>query len=725
MEGEGTAPGGPGYAASVIPALLLTSLVLACAGRPASLARPPATGAHLGMALQELDEGLLVTAVQEGGPARAAGLSPGDLLVAVDGVEVRKAPTAARFALTSPSGASLSVVLRPPLDGDFREVELATGPAPAPVVARLDLPPSVAALRLALLEGGVRQARRRAEQAVADDFGGMAPGQAVSFTLRRALERRPAVALAAAEVLSRVHPEDGGLRGKLGEVWLAVDRADRAAQELAAAEALRPPDAWEPAGGWRGEAGGNGRGRSLLAQALLASGDRDAATGVARALLAAHDDPALRGALAMAPLRQEQPWRATLPTLEALELRTIDGQAWRMADHAGAPVVITFFATWCGPCRQELPELHAMWAERRERGLSVLAVSVDEDPQAADLDGYVRGLGLPFPVVHAPELRERFGVSGIPALRLVDGQGALVYSARGWSAAAVPRLARVVDEVLDAAATAPGAAAGPGDSLLGHAWSLGPAELVGFLGVPGARALAVGDGHLAVGRDDGPPLVLSPEGADPGARPEGPPGGALLAWLDGPVSAAPGERWVRARGVGGRARWLLTTPSPVAALSAGSAGLWVATEAELLLLDGLGRLRLRLPGGAVDVAADAAGGAWAVDGRILRHLDAQGQLLASLPAPGAALVDAEGRVASAGFEDLLTARLGPGGALRTVVARADGMVVGLDLQGRPAFTWRAPQPGRLAALDGDGDGQDELLVALRGQGLATIALTLP
>lgn len=706
---------------------MLTSLFLACAARPAAVHGPSSSTGGLGLAVQELDEGLLVTAVSAGGPAAAAGLAPGDLLVAVDGIEVRKAPTAARHALRGGAPEPVGLVVRPPLDGDFREVAVLPGPSPTPLARRRDLPDSVVALRLALLEGGARQARRRAQQAVADDFGGMSAGQALSFTLRRAVERRPAVAVAAAEVLAAVHPDDAALRGKLGEVWHAVGRHDLARPELEAAEALRPPDAWEPGGAWRGDAGGNAHGRGLLARSWLAAGDRERATEVARALLAAQDDPGLRGALAMAPVRQEQPWRASLPAVDALDLVTIDGQPWRMSDHVGQPVVITFFATWCGPCRQELPELHAMWAERRERGLSVLAVSVDEDPEAADVAGYVRGLGLPFPVVHAPALRERFGVGGIPALRLVDGQGALVYSARGWSPSAIPRLARVVDEVL-AAAASPGPAAGapgPGESLLGHAWSVGPAELVGFLGVPGARSVAVGDGHVAVGRDDGPPVVWTPDGGGAGLQEEGPPGGALLAWLDGPVVAVPGERWVRARSAGGRARWLVTTPSPVVALSAGAAGLWVATEDELLLLDGMGRPLWRGPGGATDVAADASGGAWVVDGQVRRHLDAGGQLLADVPARGATLVDALGRVASAEFEDLLTARLGPGGAPRTVLVRRDGVVVGLDGLGQPAFTWRSPHPARLAAVDGDGDGQDELLVALRGQGLATVALTLP
>ena len=721
-------------------AWLLTPLLLACAGRPAAVSGPQPDRVGLGLSLQELDEGLLVTAVSPGGPAEAAGLVAGDLLVAVDGVEVRKAPTAVRHALQADAGAPMELVLRGPLGGDYREIQLQAGPTGPPPSARLDLPAPVAALRLALLRQGPRAATRRAQEAVQADFGGMTPGDALSFTLRRALERRPAVARAVAEVLTPVHPEDDALRLKLGEAWHGLGEHDRAAVELAAAQAQRPPDVWDPAGDWRGDAGGNARGRSMLADSLLELGDRQGATDLARALLASLDDPALRGALGLAPIRQEQPWRASLPSIQALDLITIDGQPWRMSDHQGRPVVITFFATWCTPCRQELPELHAMWAERRDQGLSVLAISVDEDPQAADLQGWVRGLGLPFPVVHAPELRERFGVSGIPALRLVDGRGALVYSARGWSPSAIPRLARVVDEVLalDAGApstSAPSASAAspgegppaPGESLLGYAWSVGPAELVGFLGVPGARAVvaAADAGAIALGRDEGPPVVLGAEGAVASLRQEGPAGGALLAWLDGPVVAAPGERWLRALSPGGRPRWLSTTPGPVAAMAGGPAGLWVATEDELLLLDSLGRLALRVPGGATDLAADDQGGAWAVDGATLRHLGADGQLLADLPARGAVRVDGTGRVASEPFEDLLTARLGPGGAARSVLVRTDGVVVGLDGQGAPAFTWRLPHPARLAAVDADADGQDELLVAVRGQGLATLSLLLP
>jgi len=248
---------------------------------------------------------------------------------------------------------------------------------------------------------------------------------------------------------------------------------------------------------------------------------------------------------------------------------------------------------------------------------------------------------------------------------------------------------------------------------------------VDFLGVPGADGLVVAQEQVAISRDQGPPLVLSLDGAISGSRVEGPGGGALVAWDQGPATAAPGQYWVRGTTVGGRPRWLLTTGAPVRALVGDGTLLWVATDQELLAVDELGRLVHQEPGGAKGLAANAEGGVWAVDGQGRRHVQVDSPVGAVLPAPGAAHVDASGRTATDDFPQILTGRFGPQGAPRTVLVRGDGGVVGLDAQGAPAFTWALSDPPAIAALDTDGDGQDELLVAIRHQGLATVSLVLP
>src|SRR3989454_10795794 len=69
-----------------------------------------------------------------------------------------------------------------------------------------------------------------------------------------------------------------------------------------------------------------------------------------------------------------------------VRLATLDGRAATLADHADKLVVVNFWATWCEPCRLEMPTLETLWREYRDRGLVVLGVSVDRDRKSTRLN---------------------------------------------------------------------------------------------------------------------------------------------------------------------------------------------------------------------------------------------------------------------------------------------------------------------------------------------------
>jgi thiol-disulfide isomerase/thioredoxin len=72
-----------------------------------------------------------------------------------------------------------------------------------------------------------------------------------------------------------------------------------------------------------------------------------------------------------------RPWPAARPVPE-LELADLDGKPWKLATHAGKVVVLNFWATWCEPCRLEMPSLESMAAKLRPQGLIVCAVNYKE-----------------------------------------------------------------------------------------------------------------------------------------------------------------------------------------------------------------------------------------------------------------------------------------------------------------------------------------------------------
>jgi peroxiredoxin len=119
-------------------------------------------------------------------------------------------------------------------------------------------------------------------------------------------------------------------------------------------------------------------------------------------------------------------------------LATLDGRTASLVDHARKLVVLNFWATWCEPCALEMPTLEALWRRYRDRGLVVLAVSVDRAAPRALIDPYVRNQKLTFPILLDPELRtsRAWRVTGLPATFLVRPGGevaGMAVGAREWT----------------------------------------------------------------------------------------------------------------------------------------------------------------------------------------------------------------------------------------------------------------------------------------------------
>ncbi len=118
-------------------------------------------------------------------------------------------------------------------------------------------------------------------------------------------------------------------------------------------------------------------------------------------------------------------------------LGDLAGGETSLSDYYGSWVVLTFFATWCGPCRTELPTLERLHRERAADGVVVLGVSID-DP-SAPLSDFVRQLQLTFPILwdQTKQVGATYRASSIPISYLVSPEGQLVGVSRGsrdWAA---------------------------------------------------------------------------------------------------------------------------------------------------------------------------------------------------------------------------------------------------------------------------------------------------
>jgi cytochrome c biogenesis protein CcmG/thiol:disulfide interchange protein DsbE len=113
-------------------------------------------------------------------------------------------------------------------------------------------------------------------------------------------------------------------------------------------------------------------------------------------------------------------------------LQSLTADAVSLSDYQGKVVLLNFWATWCMPCRQEMPGMERLWKKYQDQGLVSLAVSTDEGSPAR-VQSFVKKLKLSFPVALDPDSKasDLYQVSGLPVSFLIDQQGRIAAKITG------------------------------------------------------------------------------------------------------------------------------------------------------------------------------------------------------------------------------------------------------------------------------------------------------
>ena len=119
------------------------------------------------------------------------------------------------------------------------------------------------------------------------------------------------------------------------------------------------------------------------------------------------------------------------PAAPDRELPLLAGGTGSLADWRGKPVLVNFWASWCDPCKDEAPLLERAHARLRERGGTVLGVTVLDASE--DSRAFMSEYGISFPSLRDVDgdLGEDFGTNGVPESFAVDGDGRVVAISRG------------------------------------------------------------------------------------------------------------------------------------------------------------------------------------------------------------------------------------------------------------------------------------------------------
>lgn len=149
-----------------------------------------------------------------------------------------------------------------------------------------------------------------------------------------------------------------------------------------------------------------------------------------------------------------RPFEVTRPVALApapdFELTDLAGRPARLQDLRGRVVFLNVWATWCVPCREEIPAMEILSRDLAPRGLTVLAVNHKEDPTL--VGRFTREYGVTFRVLLDPEgeVAARYRLVGLPGTYFIDRSGLLVGSVLGLRDWSSPEARRYLDQLLAA-----------------------------------------------------------------------------------------------------------------------------------------------------------------------------------------------------------------------------------------------------------------------------------
>ena len=137
-------------------------------------------------------------------------------------------------------------------------------------------------------------------------------------------------------------------------------------------------------------------------------------------------------------------------------------QVRTLTDYRGKVVLLNVWATWCPPCREEMPSMQALYQDFAPRGFEIVAVSIDDPGAEQKVRDFVREYGLTFDVVHDPtgSIQQIYQTTGVPENFLIGADGVIRKKAyaQNWNSETNRAL---VARLLDEAGAPPAASATP------------------------------------------------------------------------------------------------------------------------------------------------------------------------------------------------------------------------------------------------------------------------
>ncbi len=119
-------------------------------------------------------------------------------------------------------------------------------------------------------------------------------------------------------------------------------------------------------------------------------------------------------------------------------LPDLGGKKQQLSDYRGKVVFLNFWATWCKPCKEEMPSMETLWENFKNEGFVMLAVSMDRVTTTKDIPPFIESLKLTFPILTDSwgQTDKRYKLMGVPETYLIDQNGILrekIIGPRDWT----------------------------------------------------------------------------------------------------------------------------------------------------------------------------------------------------------------------------------------------------------------------------------------------------
>ena len=139
----------------------------------------------------------------------------------------------------------------------------------------------------------------------------------------------------------------------------------------------------------------------------------------------------LATAVALAPLLATAAVTPQAPAPD-FTLKSAEGRNLRLGEQRGQVVLVNFWASWCGPCKQEMPHLNRLYDKYRSSGFTLLAVNIDDDARVGAATAGKWGLRFPVLLDADKTVTRLYDLGAMPSTVLIDRDGKVRYLHRGY-----------------------------------------------------------------------------------------------------------------------------------------------------------------------------------------------------------------------------------------------------------------------------------------------------